>query len=225
MFKLLNLKFKLWIFLTLWVGNISFAQNSIFTETQTLLENGFPNKALKKLNEIDTLQTSSEIKGRVYELMGLIYEKNAEDDKAFDYYTKSIKQYQLAKDKLKEQKINLDIYYLLSSDSLLHNKAKKYYDAFYQYAQKTQNDSLIAEALMAKSYALIEKEPEKSRNLFLKVLEISQRLNSNNFAERAYTNLGVLYNERLNNPDSAIYYLDESFKIIQKKNNPDDLIY
>jgi tetratricopeptide (TPR) repeat protein len=157
--------------------------------------------------------------------MGLIYEKNAEDDKAFDYYTKSKKQYQLAKDKLKEQKINLDIYYLLSSDSLLHSKAKKYYDTFYQYAQKTQNDSLIAEALMANCYTLINNNPIESRNLLKKVLEISQRLNSNNFAERAYTNLGVLYNERLNNPDSAIYYLDESFKIIQKKNNPEDLIY
>ena len=31
-------------------GNILYAQNSIFTETKTLLENGFPNIALKKLN-------------------------------------------------------------------------------------------------------------------------------------------------------------------------------
>lgn len=218
-------KFNYVIFLVFMTGNILFSQNSIFTETNSLLENGFPNKALKKLNEIDTLQASNEIKGRVYELMGLIYEKKTEEDKAFDFYIKSKKKYQLAKNKLKENKINLDIFYLLSSDSLLHKKAKKYYDAFFQYALKTQNDSLLAEALMAKSYSMIEKAPKESKKLLFKVVEISERLKNNLLAERAYTNLGVLYNEKLNSPDSAIYYLDKSFQIIQKENKPEDLIY
>lgn len=185
----------------------------------SLLENGRTFMALKEINSLDTLH----LKHQNLALFHLYYAKCLAADnksaKAFLSYLKAKNQY-LAIDSLdRAMDLNLDIAYFLSTEKNNRKKGHTYVKDYVDYALKKKDDLLIARGYMSWGTLTMEEEPLESLKFFKKALFFSERSKNDNLLADLYSNVGVFYNEILQKPDSAIYYIDKSISIGKKTDN------
>ncbi len=185
----------------------------------SLLENGESFKALKQINTIDTLGLKK------YDLAVFYYYKakclGAENksSKAFFNYIQAKKAY-LEIDSLNEaMSVNLDIAFLLSTDKNNRKKAENYIKDFLNYALKKNENVLIAKAYSNLGTFNMEEQPLESLKFFKKSEVFGLKAQNFDQLENLYSNIGVLYNEMLQKPDSAIYYIDKSTFYAKKTKN------
>ena len=185
----------------------------------SLLKNGENYKALKEINSLDTLRLKNEDLALFHLYNAKCFTAENKNAKAFLNYLKSKNEY-LAIDSLDAaMALNLDIAFFLSTDKNNREKAKTYLDDYLTYALKKKDDLLIGRAYASWGALYMEEKPAESLKLFKKSLYFSEKSNNDNQLESLYSNLAVLYNEILQKPDSAIYYIDKSIAIGKKTNN------
>jgi hypothetical protein len=195
------------------------SQAIIKKKMDSLLQSGRNFSALKELNTVDTLQLKK------YELATFHFYK-AKFLGAESKYAKAFLNYLQAKriyleiDSLDDaMSLNLDIAFLLSNDKSNRKKAENYLKEYLNYALKKNENVLIAKAYSNWGNMKMEEQPLESLKLFQKSEGFSKKAQDFNQLENLYSNIGVLYNEMLQKPDSAIYYIDKSTFYAKKTNN------
>ncbi len=185
----------------------------------SLLENGQYFTALKKLNTLDTLALKKYDLAMFYYYKAKCLGAENKSSKSFFNYLLAKKAY-LESDSITDAMlVNLDIAFLLSTEKTNRKKAENYINEFLNFALKKNENVLIAKAYSNLGTFKMEEEPLESLKFFKKSEVFSRKAQDFNQLENLYSNIGVLYNEMLQKPDSAIYYIDKSTFYAKKNDN------
>lgn len=199
-----------------------FSQTPDYKKVEDFLSEGRNFSAIKYLTSFQSIKNKEEL-AKVYKYIASAYSANNQDDKSFEYYTKSKLKYLEAGNKEQSMEINLDIAYLYSTQNHNLKSAKKLIQEYIAFAKKTGKDDLLAKGYYNWATLLIEDNPNESKTYFKKALEHNVRI----FNEKTFitinNNLGVLYNEILQKPDSALYYFNKNLDISIKNNDVNEL--
>ena len=196
------------------------AQKISSTSLDSLLKNGQSYTALKHLNELDSVLLSKSDLAVMLHYRAKCFAAENKNARAFQNYINAKKAYLAIDSTDKAMEINLDIAFFLSTEKNNRAKSESYVKEYLDYAVKSKDNLLIATAYSSWGTLIMEEQPEESLKLFKKAIIYSELSKDENQLQNLYSNLGVLYNEKLQKPDSAIYYIDKSIGFGQKlKNN------
>lgn len=207
-----------WISVFLLTG-IANAQKIDTKKLDHLLENGQHFAALKEINAVDTLSANKYVLALLHTYKAQCYSADNKKDKAFESYLQAKRAY-LEIDSLDQaMEINLDIAYALSTKKNNRKKAETYASEYLNYAREKKDNLKIAKAYSGWATLIMEEAPKESLSLFKKSIYYSEKSKSDEQLQNLYSNLAVLYNEMLQKPDSAIYYIDKSLVYGRKLND------
>lgn len=185
----------------------------------SLINNGQNFTALKALNSIDTLLVKKQDLALIYVYRAKLFAAENNNDKAFLSYLKAKKTYFEIDSIEQAMEINIDIAYFLSTEKNNRKKADSYIKDCLNYGLKQKNDLLIARAYSSWGSLKMEEDPLESLSFFKKSIYYSEKAKDDEQLQNLYSNLGVLYNEMLKKPDSAIYFIDKSIAYGKRINN------
>lgn len=185
----------------------------------SLINNGQNFTALKVLNSIDTLLVKKQDLALIYVYRAKLFAAENNNDKAFLSYLKAKKTYFEIDSIEQAMEINIDIAYFLSTEKNNRKKADSYIKDCLNYGLKQKNDLLIARAYSSWGSLKMEEDPLESLSFFKKSIYYSEKAKDDEQLQNLYSNLGVLYNEMLKKPDSAIYFIDKSIAYGKRINN------
>lgn len=204
------------------MSGYAFTQNPDYLKVDKMLSEGRNYSAIKYLTSFKTIKNKEEL-AKVYKYMASAYSSNNEEDKSFEFYTKSKLKYLEAGNRQQAMDVNLEIAFLYSSQRHNFEKAKKIIQEYITFAEESNKDDLLAKGYYNLATLLIEVNPDESKLFFKKAL----KHNSKAYNEKTYStinnNLGVLYNEMLKKPDSALYYFNKNIDISIKGNDANEL--
>ncbi|WP_396178265.1 ATP-binding protein [Flavobacterium sp.] len=207
-----------WISVFLLTG-IANAQKVDTKKLDHLLENGQHFAALKEINAVDTLSANKHVLALLHTYKAQCYSADNKKDKAFESYLQAKRAY-LEIDSLDQaMEINLDIAYALSTKKNNRKKAETYASEYLNYAREKKDNLKIAKAYSGWATLIMEEAPKESLSLFKKSIYYSEKSKSDKQLQNLYSNLAVLYNEMLQKPDSAIYYIHKSLVYGRKLND------
>lgn len=185
----------------------------------SLLTNGQNFTVLKAINAFDTITVNKQDLALIYLYKAKCFSAENKNDQAFQSYIKAKRAY-LAIDSLdKAMDINLDIAFFLSTEKNNRKKAELYVKDYLNYALKQNNNLLTAKAYSSWGALVMEENPVLSLKYFKKSINFSEKAKDDYQLQNLYSNLGVLYNEMLKKPDSAIYYINKSIDFGKKIKN------
>ena len=207
------------LFAFLFLTGLVHSQGVNKIQLDSLLKNDQNFTAFKVINSIDTLVLKKYDLAVYHFYKAKCLSAENKSDKAFFNYLQAKREY-LEVDSIDDSMtINLDIAYLLSTNKNNRKKAEYYIKDYLNYALKKNKNSLIAKAYSNWASLKLEDEPLESLKLFKKSEYFSEKAQDFNQLENLYSNMGVLYNEMLQKPDSAIYYIDKSIYFATKNDN------
>ncbi len=209
-------------FIIILVNGIIYSQSPDYTKVEKMLTDGRNYSAIKYLSQFKSIKNKEEL-AKVYKYTASAYSIDNQDDKSFEYYTKSKLKYLEAGKKDEAMEVTLDIAYLFSTQNHNFENAKKIIQEYISFAKKTRKDNLLAKGYYNWASILIEDNPAESRKFFQKALYHNNKA----FDEKTYciinNNLAVLFNEMLDMPDSGLYYLNKNLDISIKNNDINEL--
>lgn len=190
-----------------------------------LIAKGEIDLAYSKIKYIKDQDVAIADKPEFYMLKAKIFEGKNNDDLAFQNYVLSKNAYSEAGDRDLAMDINLDIAYLIFSNEKTRNDYKKYFDEYYKYALKLKDSVKLAKAHQLSATFLMETKKFKQS-----LAEFKKAINLNNGKDKSLEagtrhNISTLYNEYLNKPDSALYYLRLNLKYVLKHPDNTKLCY
>lgn len=182
--------------------------------------------ALQKLSEIDTGKISKTEAAFYYYLSGKANANLNNEAKAYKKYLKS-KQYYLSIDSIdKAMDINLNLGYIIHAQKNSHSNYKKYYNEYIAYAIKGKDSLKLLKAFtQLASIKINDEEKEESLEYFKKALSLNKKIGNKEIQSTLNTNIAVLYNELLNKPDSALYYLKNDLPYLKQAGIQEDICY
>ncbi|RAR47421.1 ATP-binding protein [Flavobacterium lacus] len=212
--------FPLIIFLI--ISGFVFSQTPDYAKVDKLITEGRNYSVIKYLTPFQSIKNKEEL-AKVYKYIASAYSKNNQEDKSFEYLTKSKLKYLEAGNKEEAMGITLDIAYLFTTQKHNFKKAKRIIQEYIVFAKETEKDDLLAKGYSSWASTLIEENPEESKKYFKKAFDHNKKA----FNEKTFTtinnNLGVLYSEKLNKPDSALFYFNKNLEISIQKNDLDEI--
>lgn len=141
-------------------------------------------------------------------LIGKSYENLNQEDSAFIYYQKALKNFKKLNQLNKIAEINLSIYLLLDSQEKLSINKDIYFDSFYDYVKKSKSKKLLASAYNCLGVRNINHTNTNiPKQYFIESYRLYKEIESIDFQIQILSNLGVLYKQKIKKLDSAkIYY-------------------
>lgn len=195
-----------------------FAQYPDYAKVDRLIEEGRNYSAIKYLLPFKLTKDKKEL-AKIYHHLARAYSNENESGNSFEYYIKSKTAYLETNQKEQAMEVNLDIAYLYSTQNHNFEKAKKIIQEYIAFAKETRKDDLLAIGYYQWASMLIEDDPDESKHYF----KIALEHNNKAYNEKTYcginNNLGVLYNEILQKPDSGLYYFNKNLNISIQKND------
>lgn len=214
------MKFPLVVFFL--TSGFVFSQIPDYSKVDKMFEEGRNYSVIKYLTPFQSIKNKEEL-AKVYKYMASAYSKNNQEDKSFEYYLKSKSNYLEAGNKEEAMEISLDIAYLFTTQKHNFTKAKSIIQDYIVYAKEIGKDDLLAKGYSSWATTLIEENPEESKKYFKKAFDYNNKA----FDEETFTtinnNLGVLYSEKLNKPDSALFYFNKNLDISIQKNDVNEI--
>lgn len=182
--------------------------------------------ALSDLRDIDTERLSPGNKAFFNYLMALCLEYNNNEDKAYEHYMLSRQQYLSIDSISKAMEINLDLAYMLSSQKDFKNSHNTYIQEYLEYVKKLKSPEKTARGYIQLASSKIDTEEyTESLSYFKEALKLIKESKNLKLESQLYNNVAALYNENLNKPDSALYYLRKDLDIIKTVGSTEDLCY
>lgn len=181
--------------------------------------------AQKELQKIDISKLSLNDKAHYYLLSGKIYSKLNNTDVSCQNYFKAKEYYKKLGQTDKVQDINLDLAHIINAQQNNKNNAQKYIDEYLNYAIRTNNVHHLAKGYKQLATMKVGQDNQQSIVLFKKALEYNHLVNDELLYSQIYNNIGVVYNVFLNQPDSALYYLNKAIKFDIKDHNYNGICY
>ena len=148
-----------------------------------------------------------------------------------DIYTEAYNNYLLSKKMFlaidstdRAMDINLNIYNLIVSRGNYSKSYKKYFDEYIAYAHKTGDSTRIARSLMLKAEIAYDNDrPRESLKNIRQAIAILLKIHNTKLAVQLNSYLGVIYNEKIHKPDSALYYYRKELEAIKEYGTVDEL--
>lgn len=199
------------------------AQNPDINKIEKLLKEG---KSLSIINYLKDFEKNSndENLAIVYSYKAKAYAAENQMDKALNYFFKAQKKYSILKKEDKVYELKLEIAEIYSTYDHVKNEAPKLYNEYIAFANRTKNDSMLAIGLYKKGIHLLFNDSiNNAKNHYFKALSHNFKTNDTNTLVNIYNGLAVIYNEKLNLPDSAIYYLSKNLLLNKNADRVNDL--
>ncbi|WP_156900326.1 tetratricopeptide repeat-containing sensor histidine kinase [Flavobacterium filum] len=215
-----NLLFLLYILLS---SIFIQAQNPDINKIEKLLKEG---KSLSIINYLKDFEknTNDENLALIFYYKAKAYANENQMDKALNYLLKAQKKYSILKNENKVYELKLEIAEIYSSFNHVKNEAPKLFNEYIAFANRTKNDSMMAIGLYKKAiHLLINDSISKARSYYFKALSHNIKTNDKNTLVNIYNGLAVIYNEKLNLPDSAIYYLSKNLLLNKNADRVNEL--
>ena len=216
------------VLFTILVFSAAFSQNSTeLINLQKELYSGNYSDFESSIKKIDSASLSHQDKALYYFLYAKHLDFDNQEDKAYKYYRASRKLY-LAIDSMgKAMDINLDIAYLLEGQEQNNLPYRHYIEEYVNYAKSTKDTFKIARgyANMGQYYNFKD-SITLSVDYYKKGLKLIKNKNHKSLESACYVNIANLYNEKLHQPDSGIYYLKKDLTILKETNgSPEDYLH
>ncbi|WP_417368408.1 sensor histidine kinase [Flavobacterium beibuense] len=203
------------------VMGMTYAQQPGFKEVENDINENKLELATKKLKLLEKDTASLENRAWYHLLKAKIYDYKYIDSLALQNYMSARDLYNKAGLIDKAIQINLNIAYLIksqkNSDKL---NPEKYLNEYLDYARKSNDSLKLAKAYIEIASTKISyEESEESYEYFQKAKQINKRLGNKELESQINNNLAALYNDFLNEPDSALFYLKKDLIYLKSKPN------
>jgi len=204
-------------------GGFCFAQNENYKNIEVLIEEGKNSTALKMLDSLESAKTTQDELAQIYFYKAKAYDNETSANKSFEFYIKSKKAF-LAIDSLeKAMKINLDIAYLLSIQKSNRRNSASYIKEYLNYTKKNKKNSLTAQGYSSWACLIMDENPKQSLEYFKTAMRYNAIAKDDKVYSHIYSNTAVLYNEVLQQHDSALIYIKKLKKIALKSGDNYDI--
>lgn len=183
-------------------------------------------EAEAELKKIDTRLLDKASAARYNLYYGNVVASQNREEKALEYYLRAKKLYRAADSLQAAMDVNSEIAYLLSSQENYGDRAEGYLKEYLDYA-KANNDQLrIARGYSAMAASRIASgKYEEAVKCFRIALKANSIARDEKLESVMNNNMAVLYNENLQKPDSALYYLDKDLPFLQRINDVNGLCH
>ncbi|WP_198133439.1 sensor histidine kinase [Flavobacterium beibuense] len=203
------------------VMGMTYAQQPGFKEVENDINENKLELATKKLKLLEKDTASLENRAWYHLLKAKIYDYKYIDSLALQNYMSARDLYNKAGLIDKAIQINLNIAYLIksqkNSDKL---NPEKYLNEYLDYARKSNDSLKLAKAYIEIASTKISyEESEESYEYFQKAKQINKRLGNKELESQINNNLAALYNDFLNEHDSALFYLKKDLIYLKSKPN------
>ena len=206
-------------------SSFCFSQSTDFKKINKLIEKGNNFEALKLLRAIDEKKVSKDKIARKYYLMGKAYGNENINDKSYHYFLKSKDIFEAIDSIPGLMEVKLEIAYGLSVERIKYDTSRKYYEEYLKYAIDSKDPKLITKGNYEMANFLMDSEPKLGQRYYFKALQLNKKVKDEKMFAKIASGIAMLYNERLNQRDSAIYYYERAIDISRKYNNLDDLCF
>lgn len=214
------------VFLIFLIGNMVYSQNPALTSLEQKIQEGQFKEALTLLQNINLNSLTASDKAHYYYLKAKYHESRNDDDKAYDAFIEAKKLYKQVQDTDKAMDINLDIVYVLKAKQYKPRDYERYVLEYYNHALKSEDPLKIARGY---GYmAMLEADKEQNNKALMYYLKGLANLNStdrDDIKSAFYNNVANLYNEKLNKPDSGLYYLKKDLAIVKQSGSIEDFYH
>ncbi len=149
-------------------------------------------------------------------LLAKSYESLNKEDSAYFHYKKSLKEFHKLKKYDKVAEVNLEIYSLLISQKDLDINVEKYFSAFKGYAENSDSNKwkgILNYKLAIQNFS--NKDSIIPKGYFLKASDYFIKMDSTIALINVWSDLGVLYNNKLKLRDSARYYFARAYNLLE----------
>ena len=203
------------------VMGMTYAQQPEFEEVENDINENRLELATQKLKLLEKDTVDLENRAWYHLLKAKIYDYKYIDSLALQNYMSARDLYNKAGLIDKAIQINLNIAYLIksqkNSDKL---NPEKYLNEYLDYARKSNDSLKLAKAYIEiASTKISSEESEESYEYFQKAKQINKRLGNKELESQIDNNLAALYNDFLNEPDSALFYLKKDLIYLKSKPN------
>lgn len=203
------------------VVGMTYAQQPGFEEVENDINENRLERATQKLKLLEKDTTGLENRAWYHLLKAKIYDYKYIDSLALQNYMSARDLYNKAGLIDKAIQINLNIAYLIksqkNSDKL---NPEKYLNEYLDYARKSNDSLKLAKAYIEIASTKISyEESEESYEYFQKAKQINKKLGNKELESQINNNLAALYNDFLNKPDSALFYLKKDLIYLKSKPN------
>lgn len=204
-------------------GGLCFSQNQNLKKIELLIEEGKNISALKILDSLeDAKKPNPNNLAQIYFYKAKAYDNENSSNKAFEFYLKSKKAFLDIDSLEKAMSINLDVAYLLSIQQNNRKSAEDYIKEYLSFTKKNNRNNLTAKGYSSWASLLIKENPEQSLDHFKTALQYNKEAKDEKVFSHIYSNIAVLYNEMLQQPDSALAYIQKATLIAKKNKNSYD---
>ncbi|MEE1898474.1 sensor histidine kinase [Flavobacterium rakeshii] len=203
------------------VMGMTYAQQPGFKEVENDINENRLELATQKLKLLEKDTTGLENRAWYHLLKAKIYDYKYIDSLALQNYMSARDLYNKAGLIDQAIQINLNIAYLIksqkNSDKL---NPEKYLNEYLDYARKSNDSLKLAKAYIEIASTKISyEESEESYEYFQKAKQINKKLGNKELESQINNNLAALYNDFLNKPDSALFYLKKDLIYLKSKPN------
>ncbi len=157
--------------------------------------------------------------------MGKAYGNENINDKSYHYFLKSKDIFEAIDSIPGLMEVKLEIAYGLSVERIKYDTSRKYYEEYLKYAIDSKDPKLITKGNYEMANFLMDSEPKLGQRYYFKALQLNKKVKDEKMFAKIASGIAMLYNERLNQRDSAIYYYERAIDISRKYNNLDDLCF
>ena len=204
-------------------SGLCFAQNQAYKKIEGLIEHGKNTSALKILDSIASKTPTQNNLAQIYFYKAKAYDNETSSNKAFEFYLKSKKAFQGIDSLDKAISINLDIAYLLSIQKNNRKSAENYIQEYLAFTKKNKKDNLTAKGYSSWASLIMDENPKQSLQYFKTAIRYNTIGNDEKVYSHIYNNIAVLYNEVLQEHDSALIYIKRLKEIALKNGNKYDI--
>ncbi|WP_162127439.1 PaRep2b protein [Flavobacterium phycosphaerae] len=141
--------------------------------------------------------------------MGKAYGNENINDSSYASFLKSEKIYISIDSIPSAMEAKLEVAYGLSVEKTKYAASKRYYTEYLKYTYDTKNPRLITKGDYEMANFLMDMEPILSRQYYFKALKQNKITRDEKMYGTIVSGLAVLYNQRLNQRDSALYYYEK----------------
>lgn len=170
------------------------------------------------LQKVDTLELKLPDRALYSYLKANNFENDNEVHKALEYYLIAKKLYKQADSLEKSIDINPDIIYLIDSQDKNTTDYLKYIKEYLEYNKKNKIKTARGYGYLA-IYELRNNNYKQSLSYNRRALSLIKNKGHDDMESSLNNNIANLYNERLNKPDSGLYFLEKDLLIIKKNGN------
>jgi signal transduction histidine kinase len=186
-------------------ASVCFCQD--FKTAEQHLNNYQYKEALSEINAINFNSLTVASRAKYYFLLGEINQKLNKSDVSYKNYILAQKLYKSIDSIDQFQEINLKISTIIDSQENNTNNATVYINEYLNYATKVKDSHKLAKAYKQLGNMSAGIDNKKCLNYYKKAINYNKIPNDRKLYSDVYKNIGLIYNDALNNPKIGLHYL------------------